>query len=567
MPPRSKARAPREMTPSGGMTLARKVSAANRWRSAYNPLRGLNLSRAVNLLEAYPRGEMADVQWTFAFIEGGDPDLLALVERIVGSQLEMDWDAKIIPETKHKGTDFDQGLADEQQAALNEAYNWIENLYEAVEHMTMAVFRGFAHAEKIMTVGGDVQRFEIVDQWNIVRDGFNGPWKYNPDAQPVGYTGLPAENEIEPENFIIREVRRYVDRVALIKFIRNNLSEKDWDAFIEIYGIPGGVIIGPPNVPEGKEAEYEAAAREVAEGGSGYLPNQADYKPNDGPRGTNPFKERLDHLSEKLILAGTGGLLTMLTAPGSGTLAGSAHQETFKMIARGHARKTSEIFQKQLDVPLLERLFPGKPVLSYFELALNEETETKQVVEDAQKLAAGGYDMDVAELSEKTGYTITKREVVEPLDPNAENEPDAENGDAEKLKPKSEKADDDEITNRLRTFDTAEEMQAFLGSDDGKALLNRVAIKKKENALIEAGAKQFGAAHAADMKPVLEAGETVLGMSDANALQGFRNLRDGLPQLLRLVNSAPTAAPVLANVITAGFFNGLAEAPEERKAA
>ncbi len=561
MPPKRRMTVPQQDAPAGGLTLARKVSAANRWRAAYNPLRGLNLSRAVTLLEAYPRGEMADLQWTFSFIEGTDPDLLALIERRTSAVIEMDWDAKIIPETKvragraDKGSDFDQALADDQQAALNEAYNALENLYETVEHVSMAPFRGYAHAEKITTVGGDVKRFEIVDQWNVVRDGFNGPWKYNPEAQSVSFAYLPDAYELDPQQFLIREVRRYINRVALIKFIRNNLSEKDWDAFIEIYGIPGGVIIGPPNVPEGKEAEYEAAAREVAEGGSGYLPNQADYKPNDGPRGTNPFKERLDHLSEKLILAGTGGLLTMLTAPGSGTLAGSAHQETFQMIAKGDARKTSEVFQKQFDKPLLARLFPGKPVLAYFELALNEETETTQVVEDAQKLAQGGYDIDPAELSEKTGYTVTKREIA----PNP-NDPNQENG-------KAGIDDDVELENRLRTFDTAEEMQAFLGSGEGRALLNRVAIKKKEDALISAGARQFGEARLRDMKPVIDAIETVLGMSDANAVQGFRNLSEGLPQLLRIVNREPATAPVLANVIAPSLFNGFAEAADERRAA
>lgn len=548
MATRRKASVPNELAPSGGMTLARKVAGANRWRDAYNPLRGLKLQRAINLLEAYPRGEMADVQYTFLFVEGTDPDLFALIERRTSAIQEMDWDAKIIANSEENPRpDFDEKLAKDQQAALSEAYNRIDNLQEAIEHMTMASFRGFAHAEKLRTIAGDVTHLEIVDQWNVVRDGFNGDWKYNPEAQNVTFSGLPAENLIKPEDFLIREVRRYINRIALLKFIRANLSEKDWDAFIEIYGIPGGVIIGPPNVPEGKEAEYEAAAREVAEGGSGYLPNQSDYKPNDGPRGTNPFKERLDHLSEKLILAGTGGLLTMLTAPGSGTLAGNAHQETFSKIAKSDARKTSEIFQKQFDAPLLAKAFPGKPILAYFALALNEETDTKELVEDVNKLGQAGYDIDTEEVSEKLGYRITKRELPE--------------------KPGAKDDGKDEIENRLTTFDTAEEMQAFLNSGEGRALLNRVAKKKTEAALISAGVQQFGEAWSADMKPVADAIETVLGLNEANFLQGVRNLGAGLPDLFRIISREPKAAEPLAHVITAGFFNGVIQADEERRAA
>lgn len=264
--------APNEMAPSGSLTMARKVAALNRWRDAYNPLRGLKLQRAISLLENYPLGYMADLQWTYFFVEQTDADLFALIDRRTSAQLEMDWDARLIAETKKPG-EFDQNLAKEQQAALNEAYNRVDNLYEAIEHLAMAPFRGYAHAEKLRTVGGDIIRFEIVDQWNMVRDGLVGDWKYNPEAQQTSFDSLPKEHLVDPANFLIRTVRRHIDRIGLIKFLRTNLSQKDWDAFIEIYGIPGGVIIGPPNVPEGKEAEYEAAAQEVAQGGSGYLPN------------------------------------------------------------------------------------------------------------------------------------------------------------------------------------------------------------------------------------------------------------------------------------------------------
>ena len=71
-------------------------------------------------------------------------------------------------------------------------------------------------------------------------------------SAPAAPSAALSPNDLVP--ILIREARRHVNRIALTKFIRANLSSKDWDAFIEIYGVPGGVVIGPPNVPNG-EAE------------------------------------------------------------------------------------------------------------------------------------------------------------------------------------------------------------------------------------------------------------------------------------------------------------------------
>lgn len=42
------------------------------WRDAYNPLRGLNLSRLTALQEAGERGQYADLQWLYYYMERSD---------------------------------------------------------------------------------------------------------------------------------------------------------------------------------------------------------------------------------------------------------------------------------------------------------------------------------------------------------------------------------------------------------------------------------------------------------------------------------------------------------------
>lgn len=380
----------------------------NKYRSMYNPLRGLTINRAVGLLEAHERGEYCDVMWTFRYIERMYPTLVALIERRTSAIMELDYSIKTVPVEK------DTALAAEQEAALREAYDRIDNLYEAFEHLAMATFREFAHVEKHRDRAGEIVHLEILDQWNVVRSMGTGQWKYNPDAMSTSFDALPETALMDMNDFIFRSVPRPVDPIAMLAFIRSNMSQKDWDAFVETYGIPPLFIIMPPNVPQGKEAEYQGVADDVAGDGRGALPNGSDVKSVDVGARAHPFADHMRHLQEEVVLAGTGGLLTMLTAPGSGTLAGNAHKDTFEKIAKSEARKISEAFQKQFDAEILGRAFPGKPVLAYFDLAANEETDVGEIITHASNLYAAGYQVDKQILEEKTGYTLIPAPVAPP---------------------------------------------------------------------------------------------------------------------------------------------------------
>lgn len=400
--------------------------AAQRWREQYNPLRNLTLDRAVALLEAYQRGEMADVQWAYYFLEQTDPDLFALVERRTSAILELDWSIKSAAWRVRPAPDAapvrpsDATLAAEQTAALHEAYERIDNLYDAIGHLAMASFRGFAHLEKRPDPSGAVRRLEPLDSWNVVRDGLRGPWRYNPEARPAAFRALDPALTLDPARWLMRDVPRHINRIALLKFVRSNLAEKDWSAFVEIYGLPGVVIVGPPGVTAEDAAAFEEQAARVAEGASGYLPNGAAVHFHTGPRLAQPYRDYLRYWSEQLVLAGTGGILTMLTASGTGTLAGSVHAETFRQIARSEARIISEVFQEQLDRPLLEAAFPGRPRLAWFELVANEEVNLGAVVDHAVNLARAGFRIDPGELAERTGYKLSTNSISNP-NPNPDN--------------------------------------------------------------------------------------------------------------------------------------------------
>jgi hypothetical protein len=120
----------------------------------------------------------------------------------------------------------------------------------------------------------------------------------------------------------------------------------------------------------------------------------------------------------------------------------------------------------------------------------------------------------------------------------------------------------------------AEAFSAFLESPEGSSLLDN-AIKKKFGAspartaeMISAGLQQFGEARRKDFNPLAVRLLGILSITHDDEQRGaLVHLKTELPKFLKQINKAPTAAPVLASVMSASFFNGMAEATQERRAA
>jgi phage gp29-like protein len=65
---------------------------SNRWREFYNPLRGLSLPKLVSLMEAGERGQYADLQWLYYYMERSDPMIFSILQRRRAALLDSDWD-------------------------------------------------------------------------------------------------------------------------------------------------------------------------------------------------------------------------------------------------------------------------------------------------------------------------------------------------------------------------------------------------------------------------------------------------------------------------------------------
>ena len=380
----------------------------DRNRSQFNPLRGLDPKRVVDWLEEGERGAYADLQWLYRFVEKRDATLRGCVRRLSAALLKLDWDIKVQDDIPAE----QQALAEQQRDTLRAAYERLDNLRQAIRALALAEFRGFTHLEKHFEIEDGrlvVTHLEPVPQWHWVRDGMYAPWEFNQDSR----TGVTRAQAVPLQQFIIREVADPIDEIAAIAFVRKNLSQKDWDGFIERYGIPFTFIEMAPGADQKDAPTYQDVIDAAYGGATGVLPQGAKIQTADaGNRGVQPFDAHLKYQDEQIVLAATSGLLTMLSMPqGIGGGASAEHGDTFADIALALAGEITEVLQEQHDGPVLDEAYPGQPHLAYFELAAKDEEDVGQVLDHAVTASQAGYKIDARELSEKTGYQLTEAPV------------------------------------------------------------------------------------------------------------------------------------------------------------
>ena len=381
----------------------REVSA---WLAQINPLRDLTVEKAQQIFDAARRGNDVRLQCVYANMEEVDPTLLICAERRAGALIDLDW--TIRPKAAARAKGFDQTLADEQAAFLEQAYGQAEerNLFPAIEHLASAFFRGHAHVQpKWSADGQSLLGFDLLDAWNVCRDVVTGLWHWNPEAsETVDLATLPA---IPPRELVTLVRTRHVDYPAMAIYLRAALGERAWGRFLERYGVPPVIITMPPDMDPARVSDYCAAAEKVADGGTGALPAGSLVTYATEARGTNPFSEFLLHQQKLVVLMATGGMLTSLDgATGIGQGASDAHEETWRMIVRRDAGIIATALNRTVTDTLLDRAFPGRPHLAAFDFETEPAPGPAEVFDLASKAVQAGYRVTQAELQERTGYAL-----------------------------------------------------------------------------------------------------------------------------------------------------------------
>jgi hypothetical protein len=408
--------------PAGeGLTMEELVRRSNYWRDNYNPLRGLTIARLMALFEQAERGAFAEIQLTLRKAEKRFPVLKGFVEKLLSSVEELDGTVRVKAQLPAGAT---AAMAEAQRAFLQGRYDLLKNFKTAVGQIALADVRGYAVLQKHRYAegvnAGAVAELYWLEPWCWVRDGFHGDFYYNGNSQfGVGLGSCQAVlgegNRIggaamPRSDFVIREAESPLYELALIAFVNWLMGRRDFAMFVEIFGLPNAVAIMPPNLPPGKELEYQAAAERVARGASGALPHGADVKfPTAQARGESPFEKFCEAQEKDVVLAGTAGHLTMLSLPtGIGKGASKEHDDAWQKIALAKAMRINETLQRDFDAPELAEAFPGAPVCVEFALSIKDEEDVGHLLDSAVKAESIGLQTDAAEISERSGLKLTR---------------------------------------------------------------------------------------------------------------------------------------------------------------
>jgi hypothetical protein len=390
-------------------TFLRNAEAQDKYLERYNPWFGLVMSRLRLFFDEGMEGQYANLMRLIHRAEMKDETIRACKLRLMDEIEALPWSVKAVDELPTGST---KAQADAQREYLKSRYDQIENLKAAFAHLASAELRCFAHLEKWYDDAGNVIRLEPVPQWHWQREGQYGEWKYSAKSRPRDSMAKAIE-ESERQHWIIREVETPWYEIGLTAALRINLARRDVDGFCSSYGVPSTFFIAPPGASADKLTEFAAIADDLVADGRGALPHGSDVKSigQEGGEGVI-FKQVIDDNKQAIVLAATGGLLTMLTAPGSGTLAGSAHQEGWEKLVSGVAKKISEVFQSSFDKSELALKFPGQPVLAYMELAYPDADESRaDFVKDVVELKKAGWTVKREILEEKTSLQFEDAEV------------------------------------------------------------------------------------------------------------------------------------------------------------
>jgi phage gp29-like protein len=510
-------------------TIKQKIKDLDSARTPYNTLRGLTIQRAVSMLEEGELGVYTRLAWTARKIERRWSVMIGLKKNREGALLNMDWDIRTVPEDRlPKG--FTQADAERQAGALRAAYEKIQNIREAIKFLHLASFRGFSHLEKINAAGratmraDDIVKLEPIFQWHMIRDGMNGPWRF--DELLTG--SFKSATSVDLKTMIVREVEDPICEIALIAYVYEMLGRKDWAGFVEVFGIPDIFFVMPQNTGKDDSAVWDAFIEEAIGAGKGKLPFGSDIKTAGGDvRGSSPFSDFVKFQREDVVLAGTGGKLTMMAESGSGTLAGNAQSEVFERIAAGEAREISEIFQQAIDLPLLADRFAGQPVLAWFEIAAEKPEDTKEVVRNIAWLAQAGYVTEPDQVQEKTGLRVVYSQPA----------------------PGSVAMEKEPISNRSV-------LKPWTWFGNRRAIPNR---QTDQDTLLQNARKAMAKAIAEDLRPVADRIAEILDATPDGdlfaALKSFQT--DELPDLARKALAGNASADALEQTMVAALFNGL----------
>ena len=345
------------------------------------PLDYLSVDTIRRCLQDCQLGAYAEQQWIWEQMEQYDAMLMTCITKRDDALSKYDWSVTVKPDLD----DRDSLLAEAQQRTIQDLCNAIVNMDEAITALSQASRRHYKFLQPY--ADGDGLHLLPVDNWLMCRDGYRGPWGYNPNAQFSRYRGEPLP--VPLDDLILRLHPRPIDMPAQMLVLNRSTTLAQWDVFLERLGTPPAFFVLPEDCSEELRQLYIQAAAKMMSAAIGVLDHTADIKSIPvSQTSVDLFDRRYKVATEEIAMLTTAGKLTVMTESGSGTLAGNAQADGFKDWAAGEADHIAAVLTAQLVNRVLDEYHPGQPHLVNFTLSCVDRTTPEKEIANAAALRA-----------------------------------------------------------------------------------------------------------------------------------------------------------------------------------
>lgn len=383
------------------------------YKNIFNPLHNITEQQAEQMIDSARSGQISQIQLLYSLVEESSLILNMNIQRRTAAL--PDWTIRKRNAKKYRK--FDETLANEQEEYLLEQFIQAEDsgtLIPALKTLQMAIFRGLGVVQPVYSERG-LEKLIPLDNWNFAVDysRHNELGDYPIYWNPTGQNVISFKEKLEqiPSNQIIANFNNApIDEYGLIQFLARQLGFESYNKLIARKGLPCSIIIAPEDLPQENLAIWAQKAKEIAMGGNGVLPygSQVQSMNIDANNG-QAIQNFLEYLDKQITLASTGGSITSLTeATGLGSNVATIQMDVFKSIVKNDAYKIGNLINRNIVNFLLDAKFPNKPHLVYFDLEDEQKESPDKYLQDAVLAKNAGMKIDIQQLQEMTGYTLTE---------------------------------------------------------------------------------------------------------------------------------------------------------------
>lgn len=365
--------------------------------------------KAASLLKSADAGDLGALLELAQELQERDAHLASVASTRRAALTLLDW--RVASAADKEEEILDKGLADEAANYCRETLDDIEDLDDALNHLSGATISGLAVAELIWDGGARLIDVAEIEDGRLRADYRKGKSvRIRTRSEPV--SGVEAERG----KFVVHNPsakcgypsRGPLIRPACLLYLIKSLSLKDWAVFCEVFGMPVRVATYGAQATVDEKSEALDMLRLLGTDAVGIFSEAMKLELIETPgRGTAPFEALVEFCDRKLSILILGQNLTTDTAGGTGTYAAAAVQDNVRgdlMLADRKAEAAT--IRQQLLAPMVYWRFGSRARVPYFDRVVDEPVDRKLEGEVLQIVTQGvGLPVKKTEAYERLGYT------------------------------------------------------------------------------------------------------------------------------------------------------------------